>query len=46
MPEVETAVSLLFQADVMDEPGAKTSTQVPQFENEERESPDVVEATV
>jgi hypothetical protein len=37
------AVSLDFQAEVMLEPGAKRSTQVPKFENEERRSELVVE---
>ncbi len=40
------AVSLVFQAEVMPEPGAKTSRQVPKFENEERASVLVVAPTV
>jgi hypothetical protein len=43
---VFVAVSLVFQDDVMLEPGAKMSTHVPKFENEERASVLVVEPTV
>ena len=47
VPEIVfVAVSLLDHADVMLEPGAKISTQVPKFENEDRESLLVVEPTV
>jgi hypothetical protein len=34
------------QAEVIDEPGAKISTQLPKFENDERLSLMVLEATV
>lgn len=37
---------LQFHADVMPDPGAKRSRQVPQFENGERASVDVLEPTV
>jgi hypothetical protein len=43
---VFVAVSLVFQAEVMLEPGAKMSRHVPKFENEERASVLVVEPTV
>ena len=43
---VLVAVSLVFQDEVMLEPGAKMSTQVPKFENEERASVLVVAPTV
>jgi hypothetical protein len=43
---VLVAESLVFQVEVMLEPGAKMSTQVPKFENEERASVMVVEPTV
>jgi hypothetical protein len=43
---VLVAVSLVFQAEVMLDPGAKRSTQVPKFENEDRASVVVVEPTV
>jgi hypothetical protein len=43
---VFVALSLVFHADVMLEPGAKMSTHVPKFENEERASLLVVEPTV
>ena len=43
---VFVAVSLVFHADVMLEPGAKISRQVPKLENEERASVMVVEPTV
>ena len=47
VPEmVFVAVSLVRQAEVMLLPGAKMSTQVPKFENEERASLVVVEPTV
>ena len=47
VPEmVFVAVSLVFHDDVMLLPGAKMSTQVPKFENEERASDVVVEPTV
>ncbi len=41
-----TAVSLSMPAEVIDEPGAKMSTHVPKFENEDRKSSTVVEPTV
>jgi hypothetical protein len=40
---VLVAVSLVFHVEVMLEPGAKTSTQVPKFENDERASVVVVD---
>ena len=40
------AVSLVLQAEVMLEPGAKMSTHVPKLENEERASVLVVDPTV
>ena len=40
------AVSPVDQAEVMLEPGAKRSTQVPKLENDERASVLVVEPTV
>ena len=40
------AVLLVFQAEVMLEPGANTSRQVPKFENDERASVLVVAPTV
>ena len=43
---VFVAVVLVCHADLIDEPGAKRSVQVPQFENEERASVEVVELTV
>jgi hypothetical protein len=43
---VFVAVLLVYQADVMLEPGAKISTQVPKLENDERASELVVEPTV
>jgi hypothetical protein len=43
---VFVAVSLVFQAEVMLEPGAKMSRQVPKFEKEERASLLVVAPTV
>src|SRR4026208_2645929 len=47
VPEmVLVAVSLVFHDDVMLLPGAKMSTQVPTFENDERASLVVVEPTV
>ena len=47
VPEIVlVAVSLVLQADVMLEPGAKISTQVPKFENDDRASELVVEPTV
>ena len=47
VPEIVlVAVSLVFHDDVMLLPGAKMSTQVPKFENEERASVVVVEPTV
>lgn len=47
VPEIVfVAVSLVFQAEVMLEPGAKISRQVPKFEKDERASVLVVEPTV
>jgi hypothetical protein len=47
VPEIVfVAVSLVFQDDVIFDPGAKMSTHVPKFENEERASVVVVEPTV
>src|SRR6476660_265118 len=47
VPEIVlVAVSLVLHADVMLLPGAKMSTQVPKFENDERTSVIVVEPTV
>ena len=47
VPEIVfVAVSLVFHDDVMLLPGAKMSTQVPKFENDERASVIVVEPTV
>ncbi len=43
---VLVAVSLVFHVDVMLEPGAKRSTQVPKFENDDRASVVVVDPTV
>jgi hypothetical protein len=43
---VLVAVALVYHADVMLEPGAKMSTQVPKLENEDRASVLVVEPTV
>ena len=43
---VLVAVSLVIQADVMLEPGAKMSTQVPKLENDDRASVFVVLPTV
>jgi hypothetical protein len=40
------AVSLLFHAEVIDEPGPKMSRQVPKLENDERASELVVEPVV
>ena len=44
--QVAVAVSLPIIADLIAEPGAKTSTQEPKLENEERASDEVDEATV
>ena len=38
--------SWLYQAELIDDPGANISTQSPQLENEERSSAWVVDATV
>ena len=47
VPEIVlVAVSLVFHDEVMLEPGAKISTQVPKFEKDERASVLVVEPTV
>jgi hypothetical protein len=47
VPEIVfVAVSLVFHDEVMLLPGAKMSTHVPKFENEERASVVVVEPTV
>src|SRR2546423_9634004 len=47
VPEIVfVAVSLVFQDEVMLEPGAKISRQVPTLENDERASVLVVEPTV
>jgi hypothetical protein len=47
VPEIVfVAVSLVFHDEVMLEPGAKMSTHVPKFENDERASVLVVEPTV
>ena len=47
VPEIVlVAVSLVLHDDVMLLPGAKMSTQVPKFENDERASVIVVEPTV
>jgi hypothetical protein len=47
VPEIVfVAVSLVRQVEVMLLPGAKMSTQVPKFENDERASLVVVEPTV
>ena len=47
VPEIVfVAVSLVFHDEVMLLPGAKMSTQVPKFENDERASVVVVEPTV
>jgi hypothetical protein len=43
---VLVAVSEVFQVEVMPDPGAKVSTQVPKFENDERVSEVVVEPIV
>src|SRR6185436_1088378 len=43
---VLVAVSEVFQVEVMDDPGAKVSTQVPKLENDERASEVVVEPMV
>ena len=43
---VLVAVVLVYQAEVIDEPGAKMSRQVPKLENDERASVLVVEPTV
>ena len=43
---VLVAVSEVFHVEVIDEPGAKMSTQVPIFENDDRASEEVVEPTV
>ncbi len=43
---VLVAVLLVCQADVIDEPGAKMSRQVPKLENDDRASAVVVEPTV
>jgi hypothetical protein len=39
---VFVAVLLVYQVEVMLEPGAKMSRQVPKFENDDRASEDVV----
>jgi hypothetical protein len=47
VPEIVfVAVSPVCQAEVIEEPGAKISRQVPKFENDERASELVVEPTV
>src|SRR6185436_20499650 len=47
VPEIVlVAVLLVFQDDVMFDPGAKMSTQVPKFEKDDRASVVVVEPTV
>ena len=47
VPEIVfVAVSLVFHDEVMLEPGAKISTHVPKFENDERASVVVVDPTV
>ena len=47
VPEMVRCESLFgIHADVMSDPGAKMSTQVPKFENEERASDAVVDPTV
>jgi hypothetical protein len=43
---VAVAVSLVLYADRIDEPGAKMSTTLPKFENDERASVRVVAPTV
>ena len=43
---VRSDVSESYHADVMDEPGANTSTHVPKFEKDDRESLDAVAPTV
>src|SRR2546429_53293 len=43
---VLVAVSLVFHADRIEEPGANTSTTLPKFENDERASVVVVAPTV
>ena len=43
---VFVAVSLVFHAEVMLDPGANRSTQVPKFENDDRTSPLVELPTV
>ena len=43
---VLVAVLLVYHDEVIDEPGAKMSTQVPMLENDERASVFVVEPTV
>jgi hypothetical protein len=43
---VFVAVLLVCQVEVMLEPGAKTSRQVPKLENDDRASEDVVDPTV
>ncbi len=43
---VLVAEVLVYQAEVIDEPGAKMSRQVPKLENDERASVLVVEPTV
>lgn len=43
---VLVAVLLVYQAEVIDEPGAKMSRQVPMLENDDRASVLVVEPTV
>jgi len=43
---VALAVSLVFQAEVMSEPGANKSTQDPTLEKEDRVSEEVEEPTV
>jgi hypothetical protein len=44
--KVAVAPSLVYQADWMLEPGAKTSTTLPTFENDDRASPLVDDPTV
>ena len=44
--KVAVAVVDVYQAERIDEPGAKISTQVPKLEKEERASLDVVEPVV
>ena len=47
MPDsVAVDVDDVYHADLIDEPGAKTSRQEPQFENDDRPSVEVVDPTV